>query len=45
MLLGKLGARLLANKLTGKGTVRAGYGLQSYKGKEIIRAVYRSKFF
>ena len=51
MLLGTLGASLLGNMLEGKGITRSGYGskgLQSKdlgfnKGKEIIRAGYRSK--
>ena len=43
MLLGTLGASLLANLLTGKGIVRAGSGrplspvLQNNQGKEIVR--------
>ena len=36
MLLGTLGATLLGNLLTGKGTVRAGSG--NNKGKEIVGA-------
>ena len=36
MLLGTLGASLLANLLSGKGIVRAGSGYK--KGKEIVRA-------
>ena len=46
MLLGTLGASLLGNLLTGKGTVRAGYGRplspasQNNKGKGIVRAGY-----
>ena len=40
MLLGTLGASLLENLLSGKGTVRAGYGYPLKKGKGIVRAVY-----
>ena len=40
MLLGTLGASLLANLLTGKGIVRAGYGNDLKKGKWIVRAGY-----
>ena len=36
MLLGTLGASLLGNLLTGKGTYRAGKG----KSKEVLRAGY-----
>ena len=36
MLLGTLGASLLGNLLTGKGTLRVGSG--NKKGKEIVRA-------
>ena len=36
MLLGTLGASLLGNLLTGKGVVRAGYGL--LPGKDVVRA-------
>ena len=51
VLLGKLGASLLGNMLSGKGTNRAGYGFkdlqskdfQFKKGKGIIRAGYGSK--
>ena len=46
MILGTLGASLLANMLAGKGTSRAGYGskdLQYKGGKWIIRAGYGSK--
>ena len=48
MLLGILGASLLGNMLTGKGIIRAGYGLKdlhSKKGKGIIRAGYGPKGF
>ena len=38
MLLGTLGASLLGNLLSGKGTVRAGSG--NIKGKGIVRAGY-----
>ena len=41
MLLGTLGASLLANMLPGKRIVRAGYG--NKKGKVIVRAGYGSK--
>ena len=41
MLLGTLGASLLGNLLTGKGTVRAGSG--NKKGKGIVRAGYGNK--
>ena len=41
MLLGTLGARLLANLLAGKGIVRAGSG--NKKGKGIVRAGYGNK--
>ena len=41
MLLGTLGASLLGNLLTGKGTVRAGSG--NKKGKGIVRAGYVNK--
>ena len=40
MVLGTLGARLLGNKLAGKGITRAGY---ASKGKGIMKAGYRSK--
>ena len=46
MILGTLGASLLANMLAGKVTNRAGYGskdLQSKGRKWIIRAGYGSK--
>ena len=36
MLLGTIGASLLGDLLTGKGTLRAGYG--NKKGKGILRA-------
>ena len=38
MLLGTLGASLLGNLLSGKGTVRAASG--NIKGKGIVRASY-----
>ena len=41
MLLGTLGASLLGNMLTGKGTLRAGCGNEL--GKGILRVGYRSK--
>ena len=41
MLLGTLGASLLGNLLTGKGTLRAGSG--NNKGKGILRAGSRNK--
>ena len=41
MLLGTLGASLLANMLPEKGIVRAGYG--NKKGKVIVRAGYGNK--
>ena len=46
MFLGRLGESLLGNMLTGKGTIRAGYGssdLRSKNGKGTIRAGNRSK--
>ena len=46
MFLGRLGASLLGNMLTGKGTIGAGYGssdFRSKKGKGITRAGNRSK--
>ena len=45
MLLGILGASLLGNVLTGKGTIRARYNYkdpQSKRGKGIVRAGYGS---
>ena len=42
MLLGTLGANLLGNLLSGKGTARAGSGHPSKKGKGIVRAAYDS---
>ena len=39
MLLGTLGASLLGNMLTGKGIVRANYGLRKW----IVRAGYGKK--
>ena len=39
MLLGILGASLLANLLTGKGVVRAGYG-NNNKEKRVVKAGY-----
>ena len=41
MLLGTLGASLVGNILTSKGTVRAGYG--NKKGKEVVRACHGNK--
>ena len=41
MLLDTLGASLLGNMLTGKGTVRAGYG--NKEGEGIATAGYRNK--
>ena len=41
MLLGTLGAILLANLLSGKGIVRDGYGNE--KGKGIVRPGYGNK--
>ena len=43
MLLGTLGASLLANLLSGKGIVRAGSG--NNKGKGVVRAVYGNKMY
>ena len=43
MLLGTLGASLLANLLSGKGIIRAGPGNKNKKEKGIVRAGYGNK--